>query len=1081
VRVALLGPIRVEDHDGTPIDIGGVRLRMLLARLALDAGRAVPAEALIAGLWGDEPPADAANALQSLVSRLRKVLRTAGVTLGSASGGYRLDVAAEDVDAQRFEELVARGRRELAAGRHADAAASLAGALGLWRGEALADATDAPFAQVAVNRWKELRTSAAEDRFDAEVRLGRHLEVLADLETASAQHPLRERLASLRMRALYAAGRQSEALAVYEEIRGTLAEQLGVDPAPELREAHLAVVRGEPVKPAPPSADHLPVRLTSFIGRHDELKLLGELLSGARLVTLVGPGGAGKTRLATEVAMNQPAHERGRVWFVALAGVRDRDDVVGAVLGALDLRDMRRVDASNQFRPAPDAIERMVEALNSGESLLVLDNCEHVVESAAELAHQLLTEVPSLRILATSREPLVIDGETLCPLGPLAVPGEAISVTEAAELDAVRLFVDRATAVRPGFALDESTVDSVAEICRRLDGMPLALELAAARLRSMTVGQIAQRLDDRFRLLTSGSRVALPRQRTLRAVVEWSWDLLGEPERILARRLSVFVAGGGVAAIEAVCADAVLPAGEVLYVLGSLVEKSIVDAYSGEHGEPRYRMLETIRAYADERLSEADEKATVLDAFARYYLELAEYLEPRVRGAGQLTAIAVYDAEHGNMLSALRRAITESDADTAYRITAGMFWYWTVLGHNEHAMSFIEEMLGFRDRIPEYAVAGFAAIHAMNNGVPGPRSPELDLSGLIEECIRTDSMSHFPGLSVAIPMLAFLHRDRALVDRVLRLVLDLPDPWARAAARWVESFVLTDAGDVEGTKRARKDALEGFEAVGDRWGTAMTLSLQAEALSQEGDRAGAIALLRQGLKLATELGAGDDMIQHRWRLANEYARGGDLAAARREIEEAERIARAGGNVQLSRMVLFGKAEISVRAGEFARAHALIAQIRGAEAGSLVPADMVAEWIATIDAKLAVKEERFDDAEKALKVAARSMSVRGDMPDMAQVAELLAAVRHRRGRAETAATMLGVSKVVRGMFDVGNPDVQQLVADLKAELGERRYAELYDIGATQSKEDAVRATCLEAGVSYPGSVSLFGTGGPSAGE
>ncbi|HEV7977494.1 BTAD domain-containing putative transcriptional regulator [Amycolatopsis sp.] len=1050
MRVALLGPVRAEGDDGTPIDIGGVRLRMLLARLALDAGRAVSVEALVSGLWGDEAPADAANALQSLVSRLRKALRAAGATIDSTSGGYRIEA---DVDAHRFEVLVARGRRELAAGCYPEASGSLGGALVLWHGDALADVLDAPFAHAAANRWYELRTGALEDRFDAEVRLGRHLEVLADLESASVAHPLRERLAGLRMRALYAAGRQSEALAVYEEIRGTLAEELGVDPSAELREAHLAVVRGEVAKVAP-AVDRLPVRLTSFVGRDDELKLLSELLSGSRLVTLVGPGGAGKTRLATEVATRHPVHESGRVWFVPLAGVRDPGDIAGAVLASLELWEMRRVEDPRALRPPPDTVDRVVEALNAGESMLVLDNCEHLVDAAAQLAHDLLTKVPSLRILATSREPLAIDGETLCPLGPLAVPGESLSVEEATELDAVRLFVDRATAVRPGFVLDMSTLDAVAEICRRLDGMPLAVELAAARLRSMTVGQIAQRLDDRFRLLTSGSRAAMPRQRTLRAVVEWSWDLLDEPERMLARRLSVFPAGADVSAIEAVCADSALSGGEVLYVLGSLVEKSIVDAYSGENGEPRYRMLETIRVYADERLSESDEKPVMLTELARYYVELAEHLESQVRGVEQITAIATFDAEHGTMLSVLRRALDESDVDIAHRLVGSLFWYWVVRGHNGHALTFIEEILRFGDRLPERAAAAFNAIHTLNLSVPGPPADRLqDVPAVIDECVRTGALTHYPGLAIAIPMLAFLQQDRELADRMVRLTLEITDPWSRAAARWVESFILTDAGDIEGAQRARGDALRGFEKVGDRWGTAMTLSMQAESLSQAGDSAGAIAAFEQGLKLATELKAIDDMCQQRWRLAGEYARAGDIDSAWREIEEADRIARAGGNLQLANMAAFGKAEIAIWARDFTQAGALVQQIKAMADGIPFPGDIAGEWVSILEAKLAVEAGRLADAEELLKVAARFTTARRDMPDLARVAELFADVRWQRGAGETAATMLGTSQVIRGTFDAGNPEVRRLVAHLKAELGEQRYAELYRLGAEKSKKDA----------------------------
>jgi predicted ATPase/DNA-binding SARP family transcriptional activator len=1055
-----LGPVRAEGDDGTSIDIGGVRLRMLLARLALDAGRAVSTEMLVGGLWGDEPPADAVNALQSLVSRLRKALRAGGATIDSISGGYRIEA---DVDARRFETLVARGRRELAAGSYPEAARSLGDALALWHGEPLADVVDAPFAQVAANRWHELRTGAIEDRFDAEVRLGRHLEVLADLESASATHPLRERLAGLRMRALYAAGRQSEALAVFEDIRGTLADELGVDPSAELREAHLAVVRGE-VARVVPVVERLPVRLTSFIGREDELKLLSELLSGSRLVTLVGPGGAGKTRLATEAATRHPVHERGRVWFVPLAGVRDPGDVAGAVLAALELRELRRVDDSRALRQPPDTLERVVETLRAGESVLVLDNCEHVVEAAAQLAHELLTKVPRLRILATSREPLAIDGEALCPLGPLAVPGESASVAEAIELDAIRLFVDRASAVRPGFVLDESTVDAVAEICRRLDGMPLAVELAAARLRSMTAGQIAQRLDDRFRLLTSGSRSALPRQRTLRAVVEWSWDLLDSPERVLARRLSVFPAGADVSAIEAVCADAALPGADVLYVLGSLVEKSIVDAYSGENGEPRYRMLETIRAYGAERLSTLDEKARMLAELARYYVELAERLESHVRGAGQITAIAVFDAEHDNLLSVLRRALDESDVDTAHRLISALFWYWIVRGHNTHALTFLEDILRFRDRLPESAAAAFHVIHTMNQCMPGPPSGfEMDLPAVIEECVRTGALARYPSLSVAIPMLAFINQDRALADRMVGLILELDDPWARAAARWVESFILTDAGEIDASRRARGEALRGFEEIGDRWGIAMTLGMQAESLSRAGDSAGAIQAFQQGLKLAKELKSDEDMSQQRWRLAGEYARSGDLDSAWREIDEAEKIARVGGNLQVANMVAFGKAEIAIRAKDFAQARELLDSISVAAQDMPFPGDIALEWVNTLEAKLAVEEGRIDKAEELLAIAARSTISRRDMPDLAQIAELLADVRWQRGDGETATTLLGVSQVVRGVFDAGNPEVRRLVGHLEAELGERRYAELYRLGAEKSKKDASAWLSRTAGV------------------
>ncbi|WP_369822120.1 BTAD domain-containing putative transcriptional regulator [Saccharomonospora sp. CUA-673] len=420
MQVALLGPVRVETEDGTPADVGGPRLRMLLARLALDAGRAVPVEALIDGLWGDEPPAGAANALQSLVSRLRRALAAAGVELESGAGGYRLAVDPDAVDIHRFERLATAGRRDLAAGRLDRAADTLTDALALWRGAALADVLDAPFAAGPATRLDERHTETREDWFETELQRGRHAAVLADLADAAKTHPLRERLAGLHIRALSTAGRQAEALAAYAELRTTLADELGVDPSTELQDVHLRALRGE-YSPAATAVDRLPRRLTSFIGRTDELDRLADLLEVSRLVTLVGPGGAGKTRLGIEAASRHPAQTRGTVWFAPLAGVRDADDVLPALSNALGVRDLRATETEAIWRQH-DPFAQVVETLSGGEALLVLDNCEHVIDAAAELAEQLLLNLPSLRVLATSREPLAITGEALCQVGPLPVP-----------------------------------------------------------------------------------------------------------------------------------------------------------------------------------------------------------------------------------------------------------------------------------------------------------------------------------------------------------------------------------------------------------------------------------------------------------------------------------------------------------------------------------------------------------------------------------------------------------------------------------------------------------------------------------
>lgn len=1010
MRVALLGPTTVEADDGTPVDIGGARVRMLLARLALDPGRPVPTTALIDDLWGEQPPADASNALQSLVSRLRKVC-----PVSLEPGGYRLGIATEDVDVFRFERLRAAGR--------------LDEALKLWRGEALADVREAPFAEVAATRLDEARLAAEEDRF----RTG-ELDVAA-LTAMHEKHPLRERLAGLLMRALCVQGRQSDALRVYAEVRGRLADELGVDPSQELQDVHLAALRGE-LGPRP-VVDRLPVRLTSFVGRDDELAEIAGLLGQARLVTLVGPGGAGKTRLATEAAARHPLHAKGRVWFAALAGVRAAEDLAGAVLGAFELS-----FGGDPMRRTNEGMNRIAEVLGAGESLLVLDNCEHLISAAAEFTGELLRRVPNLRVLATSREPLAIDGESLCPIGPLSVPDGQADVSG---FGAVRLFLDRASAVKPGFRLDESTVDDVRQICRRLDGMPLALELAAARLRSMTVRQITQRLDDRFRLLTSGSRTALPRQRTLRAVVEWSWDLLSEEELRLARRLAVFPGGADLDAIEQVC----LP--DALYVLTSLVEKSIVDVVELD-AEPRYRMLETIRVYAAEQLESSGEKDEVVGRFRRYYRELTARWEPLTRTARQIEAINVYDAEQDNVVAALRGAIDDREVELAADLLGGVFWYWLVKGDNERAESSVREVLALGDALPPDLTATFRAMQLIMSAVPW-QADKAEALRVIDDCVSTGAAQKHPSLAIALPMLAFLSQNRDLARREVERASASEDAWARAGADWALSFILVDEGDFDGAEVARDRAYEQFVAIGDRWGSAMTLGMKAAFVSHTGDNEGAIALYQRGLEVAMELRSQDDVVQQRWRLAVEYARMGDHAAALREVAEAEQYVRDIGNDQLSIMIGYAKAEVLLRTGDSARARELSEDFKQRATTSAVFGSFVTEWSAVLDARIAIAEGRPDEAEARVATAVSTTSDRGDIPDLSTVVELFAQVRYAQGRRREASRMLALAQVIRGRLDLGDPEVRQMVA----EFGEPERLEI-------TREEALREVREEAGIS-----------------
>lgn len=416
---------------------------------------------------------------------------------------------------------------------------------------------------------------------------------------------------------------------------------------------------------------NLRARLTSFVGRDADIEAIHGDLAAARLVTLLGPGGAGKTRLSQEAA--ERVAETGEspwpdgVWLAELAPVDDPETVPEAVLSALGAREtVLRGAGAEELRAAEghsdDAVLRLTEHCERRRMLLLLDNCEHVVGAAAALAERLLESCPGVTVLATSREPLGVPGELVRPVDPLPDPM------------ALRLLAERGAAARPGFRTEDDP-EAAAEICHRLDGLPLAIELAAARLRMLTPRQIADRLDDRFRLLTSGSRTVLPRQQTLRAVVDWSWDLLDDAERAVLPRLSVFAGGCDLAAAEAVCAepDADL---DVADVLGSLIDKSLVVAAPTPDGQMRYRLLETVGEYAAERLDQAAERTAVERRHLVHYRELARVTDPLLRGHGQRAALDLLQLEYENLRTALRHAVAARDEHEALCLVVYLSWYW---------------------------------------------------------------------------------------------------------------------------------------------------------------------------------------------------------------------------------------------------------------------------------------------------------------------------------------------------------------------------------------------------------------------
>lgn len=1013
---------------------------MLLARLALAPGRPINTETLIDDLWGEQPPDGATAALQAVVSRLRRALGDAG-SVDLVAGGYRLGVRAQDVDAQHFEDLVTQGRRALSDDRAKEAAAHLHAALKLWQGEALADVQVAPFASDAAHRLDELRTAALEDRFDAELQLGRQTEIMPDLAKASAQHPTRERLAGLRMRALAAVGQQSEALAAYEEIRTRLSDELGVDPSRELQETQLALLRGElnhPVAQKHAVPSRLPAQLTRFVGRETELRSLAALIDTSRLVTIVGSGGVGKTRLSLE-AVGSGTLPQQRVWFVSLASVTVPDQLADAVLGTLG-------GLNGSARPQlGEPIERISELLDVGAAILVLDNCEHLVEEAAELAGQLLERLPELRVLATSREPLAITGESLCHVGPLELPSDQAGPADALESAAVQLFADRAASVRPNFHLDESTVQPVVKICSRLDGMPLALELAAAKLRSMSIDQLSERLDDRFRLLTSGSRTALPRQRSLLAVIEWSWDLLDEPERVLARRLSVFPGGAKLDALESVCADDSLPAEGILYVVGSLVEKSIL-----QHDGDRYRMLETIRAYAAERHAEAADE--VHARFAHHFLALAEEHEPLLRTRDQLNALAVFDDEHDNLRSALRHFIDAQDAPTAARFVRSMFWYWQLKGMSTLVATSTADVLKFGKLLPEHVHAALGVVqtaagllpssHDIGARVGGPQ-PAMDLD-------LPEAMDFHPSL----PMLRILQSPNT-ADRtnLVQETLRSPDPWVRASAMWAHDLCRVEQGDLTTGAQDRLLALRGFEEAGDRWGVVLCLGRLSRDHELQADYQASVAAAERAVAVSSELGSEALTALALGRLARARMNSGDVGGAQSDIRAAIPQARRRGH-RRALVVLLSYLSI---------AHRLSGDIQQADR-ELDRLETIAQQRPVLTSAIATSQDlRMVNrlAERSAE-AARELwpAVAADILDdfanaSAWAAELYGWLLALEGDHRGAAEAFGMSEVIRGAFDHGDPELRNVIAVLTEILGEDGYRDAFQSGASLPRKDALQ--------------------------
>jgi predicted ATPase/DNA-binding SARP family transcriptional activator len=864
VEFRILGPVDVWS-GGRPLALQGEAQRALLAVLLLHANRPVSADRLIDELWGERAGAGAVKRLQVAISRLRRALglsaeRAGDGVLATLPGGYVLRVGPEQLDSERFERLVAEGRRALEAQEPDVATATLRAALELWRGPALSDVAFASFAQGHIARLEELRLVALEDRIDADLALGRHARLIGELQALVTTHPERERLRGQLMLALYRSGRQAEALDAYRRARAWIVEELGLEPSPVLRNLQDAVLRQDADLQAVPrngraeasgpsdaprrpeaawgrAARALPAPATALFGREADLERVTALLrdSAVRLVTLAGTGGVGKTRLAVELARRLGDDFTAGVRFVSLAALSDDSHIASTIALALAVP------------PLEDESPRaaLLRFLEERQMLIVLDSFDHLL-AGAPLVAELLAACPGLTVLVTSREPLRLSGEHVYGVDPLALPSDAAALRpgELERFGATALFVDRARARDRTFAPRTGDTAHVVAICRRLDGLPLALELAAARVGLLSVRQLAARLDRSLSVLGAGPRDAPARHTTLRATIDWSVRLLTTEEREAFARFAVFAGGATVDVAEAVT-------GATLDVLDSLVAKQLIVRSQ----EDRLAMLEITREYAAERLARDHRADEVRERHAVWCLELAEEHAPRLVTARRAASLARLEAEIDNLRAAVSWAIETRRAELAVALAGALGPYWWRAHQEDEGRRWLDAVLADASGASAAARARALFFRGRVNWRLRQRRPEEDLSAAIA---LFRSAHDDAGMARSLAFLAVAERQRGAEESALRRLREAlrvarraDDPDAVAIAL---SGATIGAADYETASRVAEDAVAALAKIGNVLDVGSVYGDTGFLAIRDGRYAEALPWLEQALAAAREVG-----------------------------------------------------------------------------------------------------------------------------------------------------------------------------------------------------------------------------------
>jgi predicted ATPase/DNA-binding SARP family transcriptional activator len=968
VRVAVLGAVAVRSESGGFVEPSGHRSKALLVALALAAPHPLSAERLVDDVWQDEPPRGARAALQTQISRIRSAL--GDDLIESLPSGYRLAPHAGDIDLTLAESLLVAARAHLADQRIGEALAVARSAISLWRGDPGGDLDSASLTAALSDRADRALDGLESVLATAALALGQALDAEELARRLCQRSPFDDSAHLLLMRALDALGRSTEAVAVYATFRERVQDAFGTSPALELQALNLDLLaredgrdearpdpqgsNREPTREqranasanesqgAPPSADPglsqraavargIRAAPNALIGRDDALRQIEELLAIARVTTVLGPGGLGKTRVAQELAARALA-SFGAVIVVELASVRSSDDVVFAIASALGIREVASSKRIGDRLVRDDLRGRIVARLADARTLLVLDNCEHVIDSAAEWSAALTAALPDLTILTTSRTPLAISSErvyALAPLGRSSSPSGSgsgsgnTSETSATPADApendaaVRLFLDRATAARPGAALP---LDAVARLCSRLDGLPLAIELAAARIRSLSIDEIERRLSNRFALLAGGDRSAPERHRTLLAVIEWSWNLLDTAEQRALARLSEFADGFGVQAAQAVVG---CPVDEVPDLLDGLVAQSLVMMTETSSGV-RYRMLETVREFGQLQLDRAGARDEVRDALFAWADVFARDLQHRTDGPEQVPTFTRVALEEDNLIDVLRRAIDAEQAEVVVSVFALLGYYWSLRSAHSEVLAFskpvFESVRSYEpepDRVDLFvAVLVIISMTTILSDLRFAVRPRSRLRKLVASHPITDQR---------LEAMARLVLNAASVERANEIIAAAVASGHRPTAL-LGSIMASVAAENEGRRDDAVSLARGAarlaESLGDTWGEAMAGQMLAQLHSQSAEPEEALRWARRARIGLSALGATEDIRQLEWTIATNDVAVGDLDEATELFEQMIRTPGQAEGVDIAAIGWTGRAEVLRARGQVEAAREL---------------------------------------------------------------------------------------------------------------------------------------------------------------